>query len=78
MPVRFPYPPGIQWRLKVSLLAIVRSRDKSILDNCDIIVDVGGIYDHNSQRYDHHQRDFTGVFGHGFETKLSSAGLIYK
>lgn len=30
------------------------------------------------QRYDHHQRGFTEVFGHGFSTKLSSAGLVYK
>jgi uncharacterized UPF0160 family protein len=31
-----------------------------------------------TDRYDHHQRGFTEVFGHGFNTKLSSAGLVYK
>lgn len=31
-----------------------------------------------TQRYDHHQRGFSEVFGHGFVTKLSSAGLVYK
>jgi hypothetical protein len=30
------------------------------------------------RRFDHHQRGFDHVFGHGFNTKLSSAGLIYK
>lgn len=55
-----------------------RSRDPAILDTCDIVVDVGAIYDEAKQRFDHHQRGFTEVFGHGFETKLSSAGLIYK
>jgi uncharacterized UPF0160 family protein len=46
----------------------------------DIVVDVGGIYDPQSHRYDHHQRGFTEVFGHGGYDiiKLSSAGLVYK
>ena len=55
-----------------------RSRDPEVLKSCDIVVDVGGVYDEAAQRFDHHQRGFTQVFGHGFETKLSSAGLIYK
>lgn len=29
-------------------------------------------------RFDHHQREFADVFGHGFATRLSSAGLVYK
>lgn len=28
--------------------------------------------------FDHHQRSFSGTFGHGFSTRLSSAGLVYK
>lgn len=46
----------------------------------DIVVDVGGVYDADKHRYDHHQRGFTEVFGEaGFtKTKLSSAGLVYK
>lgn len=35
--------------------AIVRTRDASILDECDIVVDVGGVYEHAKRRYDHHQ-----------------------
>ncbi|KAJ6519849.1 metal-dependent protein hydrolase [Mycena sanguinolenta] len=55
-----------------------RTRDPAILDTCDIVVDVGAVYDESKQLFDHHQRGFTEVFGHGFETKLSSAGLVYK
>ncbi|TFY69783.1 hypothetical protein EVJ58_g227 [Rhodofomes roseus] len=57
---------------------LVRTRDPALLDTCTIVVDVGGIYDETKQRFDHHQRGFQEVFGHGFNTKLSSAGLVYK
>ncbi|KAL7414459.1 GAMM1 protein [Mrakia frigida] len=57
---------------------VVRSRDPAALDACDIVVDVGGVYDDAARRYDHHQRGFTEVFEQGFSTKLSSAGLVYK
>ena len=60
------------------LLDLKRSRDPAVLDTCDIVVDVGAVYDESRQRFDHHQRGFSEVFGHGFETKLSSAGLVYK
>lgn len=36
------------------------------------------MYDEGKQRFDHHQRGFEEVFGYGFVTKLSSAGLVYK
>jgi uncharacterized UPF0160 family protein len=55
-----------------------RSRDPAVLGDCDIVVDVGAVYDESKLRFDHHQRGFTEVFGHGFSTKLSSAGLVYK
>ncbi len=49
-----------------------------MLDTMDAVLDVGGIYDPATDRYDHHQRGFEQAFGHGFVTKLSSAGLVYK
>ncbi|KAF5374755.1 hypothetical protein D9758_000271 [Tetrapyrgos nigripes] len=58
--------------------SLKRTRDPATLDTCDIVVDVGAVYDESKQRFDHHQRGFTEIFGHGFETKLSSAGLVYK
>ncbi|KAJ2656797.1 hypothetical protein IWW48_004823 [Coemansia sp. RSA 1200] len=57
---------------------VVRSRDPAVLDTCDIVVDVGGVYDHDAKRYDHHQRGFDEQFSENYKTKLSSAGLIYK
>ena len=35
------------------------------------------MYDPATNRYDHHQREFVGVLD-GYNTKLSSAGLVYK
>ncbi|CAI8022415.1 MYG1 exonuclease, partial [Geodia barretti] len=62
---------------------IVRTRNESILETCDVVVDVGGVYDSSKHRYDHHQRSFTGTMSSLSEgkkrraTKLSSAGLVY-
>uniref|UniRef100_A0A915E8P5 Uncharacterized protein n=1 Tax=Ditylenchus dipsaci TaxID=166011 RepID=A0A915E8P5_9BILA len=60
---------------------VVRTRDPAILETCDVVLDVGGVYDHEKKRYDHHQRGFTetmnSVLGIDFHTKLSSAGLVY-
>jgi len=62
---------------------IVRTRDPKILDKCDIVVDVGGVFDHEARRYDHHQAEFNitmGQISKGMiksDVKLSSAGLIY-
>lgn len=56
---------------------VVRSRNSDILAKCAVVVDVGAIYDPSTHRYDHHQKEFTGVL-EGYNTKLSSAGLVYK
>ena len=55
---------------------LVRTRDPAQLAECHTVVDVGGEYDDNAKRYDHHQRGFDTVFP-GHNTKLSSAGLVY-
>ncbi|CEF63041.1 UPF0160 protein MYG1, mitochondrial [Strongyloides ratti] len=61
---------------------IIRSRNQEKLDCCTIVVDVGGIFSHEKLRYDHHQRTFNETMASlnilpNFNTKLSSAGLIY-
>ncbi|CAN8009857.1 unnamed protein product, partial [Ixodes pacificus] len=61
---------------------IVRSRDSAVLSTCDIVVDVGGVYDPATNRFDHHQRTFSETMhslneSKKWTTKLSSAGLIY-
>eukprot|EP00927_Polykrikos_kofoidii_P079138 TRINITY_DN75932_c0_g1_i1.p1 TRINITY_DN75932_c0_g1~~TRINITY_DN75932_c0_g1_i1.p1 ORF type:complete len:456 (+),score=74.08 TRINITY_DN75932_c0_g1_i1:80-1447(+) len=71
--------------------AVVRSRDPDVLSGCDIVIDVGGVYDPASYKFDHHQRGFfetvDGEKGKAsgpheatgrWTTKLSSAGLVYK
>ncbi|KAH9496857.1 UPF0160 protein myg1, mitochondrial [Bulinus truncatus] len=61
---------------------IIRTRDPALLETCDIVVDVGGVYDPSKHRYDHHQRSFTETMNSlcpekKWVTKLSSAGLVY-
>jgi Uncharacterised protein family (UPF0160) len=64
-----------QWRDA----AIVRTRDPEQLAKCDIVVDVGGTYDPATRRLDHHQKTFTDTMAElGFNTRLSSAGLVYR
>jgi len=61
--------------------AIVRSRDSKVLAECDIVVDVGAVFDPEAKRFDHHQREFKETMRSlnilEFDTKLSSAGLVY-
>ncbi|XP_050306140.1 MYG1 protein [Anthonomus grandis grandis] len=65
---------------------IVRSRDPKVLNECDIVVDVGATYDPLKKKFDHHQREFTETLNsvrpdltrNKFNTiRLSSAGLVY-
>ncbi len=48
--------------------SLVRTRDARILNEADLVFDVGGIYDPESGRFDHHQNSYTGP--------LSSAGMV--
>lgn len=57
---------------------LVRSRDENVLKDLDCVVDVGGVYDTKTLRFDHHQRGFFETFDEKRTTKLSSAGLVYK
>jgi len=34
---------------------VVRTRDEKLIATADWVVDVGGVYDHQTKRYDHHQ-----------------------
>lgn len=61
---------------------VIRTRNNEILKQCDVVVDVGGIIDPKSYRFDHHMKEFTEVFEEKDEDlnkiKLSSAGLVWK
>jgi len=63
---------------------VLRTRDEQLLDQCDIVVDVGSVYDPDKKRFDHHQSTFQETFtslrpelGEIGNVRLSSAGLIY-
>jgi uncharacterized UPF0160 family protein len=61
--------------------AVLRTRDPKQIDACDIVVDVGAVYDPEKLRYDHHQGSFHGTMTtprKSYHTRLSSAGLVYK
>ena len=64
---------------------VVRSRDAAVLEPLDIVIDVGGVYNHETLRYDHHQRGYDERFDSGKKgstdgriTKLSASGLVYR
>eukprot|EP00850_Spirogloea_muscicola_P025209 SM002457S08265 [mRNA] locus=s2457:14:1763:+ [translate_table: standard] len=64
-------------RTRDQQLSLSRCREQ-VLDTLDAVLDVGGAYEPARDRFDHHQRGFEHCLGHGFATKLSSAGLVYK
>ena len=41
---------------------VVRSRDPAQLERADVVVDVGGVFDAASLKFDHHQRGFDRAF----------------
>jgi uncharacterized UPF0160 family protein len=47
---------------------IFRTRDPELLAKCDYVCDVGGVYDPEKRRFDHHQVEYQG--------SMSSAGMI--
>jgi len=54
---------------------ILRSMDPEIWAQCDYLVDVGGVYDHEKRIYDHHFKDGP-TYGDGL--RMSSIGLVWK
>jgi uncharacterized UPF0160 family protein len=59
-------------------LPIVRTRTPEDIDGAAIVVDVGGTYEPEKQRFDHHQGSFSDVYSEKHGIRLSSAGLVYK
>jgi uncharacterized UPF0160 family protein len=55
---------------------IIRTRDEEIVKNGDYVFDVGGIYDAEMNRFDHHQKEGAGHRENGIP--YSSFGLIWK
>ncbi|SBS27270.1 hypothetical protein MAQ5080_00764 [Marinomonas aquimarina] len=55
---------------------VVRTRDLALLDKADIVLDVGGVYDADNGRFDHHQRGGAGARDNGIP--FSSFGLMWQ
>lgn len=55
---------------------LIRTRDKALIESADIVVDVGGEYNPDTGRFDHHQRGGAGERENC--TPYSSFGLIWK
>lgn len=55
-----------------------------LLDQCDVLVDVGNVFNPQTKRFDHHQSSFKDTLStlrpdlkESSDIRLSSAGLIY-
>ncbi|MAY43296.1 MULTISPECIES: MYG1 family protein [unclassified Neptuniibacter] len=55
---------------------LIRTRDHALISQADIVVDVGGEYDPETGRFDHHQRGGAGERENGIP--YSSFGLIWQ
>ncbi|MDG1733023.1 MAG: MYG1 family protein [Thalassotalea sp.] len=55
---------------------LLRTRDLELIAKADIVIDVGGEYDADTGRFDHHQRGGAGQRDNGIP--YSSFGLIWK
>lgn len=60
-----------------SEVRVVRTRNPAQIEQADVALDVGGIYDNSKFRYDHHQREFTELH-EGTSVKLAACGLIWR
>ena len=56
--------------------AFVRSRNPAVLAECEVVWDVGGVYDPDAKRYDHHQAGCKASWP-GTDALLSSAGMVW-
>ena len=34
---------------------LIRTRDEGVIQSADVVIDVGGVFDPDSSRFDHHQ-----------------------
>lgn len=57
-------------------IKIIRTRDQNIIDKADIVVDVGGQYVPEKNRFDHHQPEGAGLKENGIPH--ASFGLVWK
>lgn len=57
-------------------IEVIRSRDMSVIEKGDYVVDVGGLYDESINRFDHHQIGGAGKRENG--VPYAAFGLVWK
>lgn len=57
-------------------IKIIRTRDPKIMSLADVVYDVGGIYDPETNHFDHHQKEGAGQRENGIP--YASFGLVWK
>ena len=55
---------------------VIRTRDQSLIDQADYVVDVGSVYDASKNRFDHHQAGGAGDRENGIP--YASFGLVWE
>ncbi|MFT5280707.1 MAG: uncharacterized UPF0160 family protein [Flavobacteriaceae bacterium] len=60
---------NIEWQ-------VTRTRDPKLIEEADVVFDVGGIYDASLDRFDHHQKGGAGERENGIP--YASCGLVWK
>ena len=67
---------ALQILIKDAPHEIIRTRDMEVINSADYVVDVGGIYDPQTNRFDHHQGGGAGERDNGIP--YSAFGLVWK
>jgi len=57
-------------------LRVIRTRDEALITKADYVVDVGGIHDEATNRFDHHQKGYAGFRDNGIP--YAAFGLVWK
>lgn len=55
---------------------VMRTRDDGVIQEADYVVDVGGVFDPERKRFDHHQADFTETRENGIP--YAAFGLVWR
>jgi len=55
---------------------VVRTRDENLMKEADFVFDVGGVYDPEKNRFDHHQKGGAGIRENG--VPYAAFGLVWK
>jgi len=64
-------------QLATGVTRLIRTRDQEVLDASTYVLDVGGVYDPDANRFDHHQREGKPA-PRANEVPYSSFGLVWK